>query len=138
MPCGTQRRISFNSRPCARGDIQSDRHRLQSLRVSIHASAREATCLLIGIYTADGCFNSRLCARGDPAGDHRPTGAGGFQFTPLRERRRLGGIKNCHEQSFNSRLCARGDGKIHNNIKFIVILLVPIILFPLFFCNNFF
>ena len=122
---------NFNSRPYARGDAMI-LSRLFISQISIHAPTRGAT----GGHSADGCqarisihaptrgatrttrsflqsaryFNSRPYARGDPA----PLAASWqrtFQFTPLREGRRLGiSLGLSYLLDFNSRPYARGDG----------------------------
>ena len=55
-------------------------------------------------------FNSRPCVRGDLLVYHRFGGILKFQFTPLREGRRLAAICNVAKGFyFNSRPCVRGD-----------------------------
>ena len=76
---------NFNSRPSARGDFQ-----------------------LIGMHSGGCDFNSRPSARGD-ATSSRSWGTGTFQFTPLREGRRIQRVRHQSQADFNSRPSARGD-----------------------------
>ena len=101
----------FNSRPSARGDGEDRKKLMNRISISIHAPPRGATILLfrqndalcISIHAPPrgatlevaqngGCcdfdFNSRPSARGDLSGYIQPS-AFLFQFTPLREGRRL-------------------------------------------------
>ena len=99
----------FNSRPSARGDRAHVRRARSRRNISIHAPPRGATWLSAGCGQS-GDFNSRPSARGDPALDLKPFGSrisihapprGAtcqdlfnyseilFQFTPLREGRRI-------------------------------------------------
>ena len=100
----------FNSRPSARGDEVADiRHRNRD--ISIHAPPRGATPRLLVHQVQPPYFNSRPSARGDKGGrawrlrphnfNSRPSARGdfrsscgsivqiAFQFTPLREGRRV-------------------------------------------------
>ena len=101
--------LSFNPRPCARGDfhvtrtvrtyhvfqstpLREGRHRLQHFwqlfgRVSIHAPARGATRHVQRAGIRSHCFNPRPCARGD-----------GNLLSSITSANR-----------FNPRPCARGD-----------------------------
>ena len=56
--------LSFNSRPCERGD-QAFWHCIYLSIVSIHAPARGATAAASCKETTLRCFNSRPCERGD-------------------------------------------------------------------------
>ena len=104
-------RMYFNSRPSARGDVLS-RGFTKSMIISIHAPPRGATGHLpsriprrfyfnsrpsargdarwITIKKTRRNFNSRPSARGDSIGQTKTFGIFLFQFTPLREGRRIG------------------------------------------------
>ena len=77
---------NFNSRPCGRGDCT----KLLVLRVKCY-------------------FNSRPCGRGDSPALSTLVNRNLFQFTPLREGRRLTHIGTQICSYFNSRPCGRGD-----------------------------
>ena len=82
-----QARRNFNSRPSARGDHEQRTH-CAGLAISIHAPPRGATRQTCITGSASAYFNSRPSARGDRL--VRADFSGGkFQFTPLREGRRL-------------------------------------------------
>ena len=128
---GSHKPRHFNSRPSARGDNMGARTVRLNI-ISIHAPPRGATALVaakgptasISIHAPprgatrrclpDGCesayFNSRPSARGDIISVALRSSTSLFQFTPLREGRRLAGSAGrwrlCY---FNSRPSARGD-----------------------------
>ena len=80
---------NFNSRPSARGDLGEAQTVIEAQAISIHAPPRGATML-------SGYFYSHYK----------------FQFTPLREGRRLAGSPcDVSRHHFNSRPSARGDGR---------------------------
>ena len=81
-----RRRADFNSRPSARGDPRRNQQHRQERAISIHAPPRGATFSLVH------CSSPHV-----------------FQFTPLREGRRLYRKGNCYFDDFNSRPSARGD-----------------------------
>ena len=105
---------NFNSRPSARGDF---RRRVADLKwcISIHAPPRGATCRARARIGTAPNFNSRPSARGDTTVTISSCNSLTFQFTPLREGRRL---QNQPRQRvhryFNSRPSARGDGRDEN------------------------
>ena len=80
------RNVYFNSRPSARGDKKC---RTNWQRIDD--------------------FNSRPSARGDCLKRCLKMRQGRFQFTPLREGRRIDANGFCHQLHFNSRPSARGD-----------------------------
>ena len=80
--------INFNSRPSARGDVETKRKNAEGIAISIHAPPRGATEMT------------------DPDGESYE-----FQFTPLREGRPHDGRESCRAEYFNSRPSARGDFK---------------------------
>ena len=125
--------INFNSRPSARGDSGVSNIRGFSAHISIHAPPRGATCLFHVPFLRSSYFNSRPSARGDAIvkillvdfkiSIHAPprgaTFASGlailctvFQFTPLREGRRVAVHHALRNSYFNSRPSARGDSDI--------------------------
>ena len=79
-------RSDFNSRPSARGDEAAAQEIMKGKPISIHAPPRGAT--------------------GNAASD---AGSDQFQFTPLREGRRLTTLTLMTIAHFNSRPSARGD-----------------------------
>ena len=128
-------RTNFNSRPSARGDQAirglapvSDisihapprgatrlvQHMESSVTISIHAPPRGATAgawRLLGVLEPH--FNSRPSARGDYRLE-LDSFAGLFQFTPLREGRRVSrGVLAHFHFYFNSRPSARGDPRLY-------------------------
>ena len=76
----------FNSSPSARGDAPAVADG-EGQNISIHAPPRGATCQRPKLLTLPK----------------------GFQFTPLREGRRVQPVGMCPRQDFNSRPSARGD-----------------------------
>ena len=102
-------RSYFNSRPSARGDHDVAADRRFRVEISIHAPPRGATC-------AGKCFAPAGAFQFTPLREGRrlssataPASGVLFQFTPLREGRRL--LWGCPSttQYFNSRPSARGD-----------------------------
>ena len=102
--------LNFNSRPSARGDsFSSSRRRFRAFQftplregrqalqapinrvhgISIHAPPRGATFALLTTVTQSDDFNSRPSARGDGAKQIFLAKTLKFQFTPLREGRRV-------------------------------------------------
>ena len=79
--------LYFNSRPSARGD-RNGQHRPRRPCISIHAPPRGATL----------------------SGSVSGASITAFQFTPLREGRRLDKAYTHLDNDFNSRPSARGDG----------------------------
>ena len=80
------------------------------LYISIHAPPRGATFATLPKWTIFQNFNSRPSARGDPAEPAEAPAASRFQFTPLREGRRMSSGAHAPRRHFNSRPSARGDG----------------------------
>jgi len=78
--------ISFNPRPCARGDGRGITS-FMALQVSIHAPARGATCV-VGNRNSIAVVSIHAPARGATRLDHRTDQPKTFQSTPLREGRR--------------------------------------------------
>ena len=124
--------FDFNSRPSARGDARGSASRLRRTNFNSRPSARGDRA---DAYhrAGEAYFNSRPSARGDPHGfcnpqirnfisiHAPPRGATSnserrktmsiFQFTPLREGRRLLATSKPFTSYFNSRPSARGDGQ---------------------------
>ena len=120
----------FNSRPSARGDALFPWLAFFS-PISIHAPPRGATfgswfceCSACnfnsrpsarGDYVSCGCFSGSVISihappRGATTSWRGKNRSGRFQFTPLREGRRIGGVLGaCSRPHFNSRPSARGD-----------------------------
>ena len=98
---------NFNSRPSARGDKSASRPTRAS-RISIHAPPRGATQTSSATSRRKRYFNSRPSARGDHALAQRHR-LDKFQFTPLREGRRILFPPTVLFSNFNSRPSARGD-----------------------------
>ena len=98
----------FNSRPCERGD-RRDQKEIPGKQISIHAPARGATGggvrhglqVIISIHAPARGATKRCCNQHS----FRP-----FQFTPLREGRRIAEVEPKQKRHFNSRPCERGDG----------------------------
>ena len=100
---------NFNSRPSARGDTKKSCKNVIA-NISIHAPPRGATTRYWRISSRTN-FNSRPSARGDPkCMMYRYANGDAFQFTPLREGRRVGYDVHYTSVNFNSRPSARGDG----------------------------
>ena len=90
-PAGKEQRevcVNFNSRPSARGDYFCCISK-QHIVISIHAPPRGATRMLRMLQCSETNFNSRPSARGDITGGFVTDDDGTFQFTPLREGRRI-------------------------------------------------
>ena len=151
--CRSNLPSDFNSRPSARGDLTHDWKRPWNQSISIHAPPRGATGQLRAAAPFGRDFNSRPSARGDGRSrlssvgelknfNSRPSARGDadklpryqipeFQFTPLREGRRVVGACGSRDAisihapprgatrlprrmrrtpgNFNSRPSARGD-----------------------------
>ena len=121
----------FNSRPSARGDVETDAIVAQwfiSIHapprgatargsydgmyrdISIHAPPRGATRELMACMILPKDFNSRPSARGDEC-ERLFSWQEIFQFTPLREGRPSLFVAVFGLSHFNSRPSARGDGR---------------------------
>ena len=99
----------FNSRPSARGDKKTCGKPQKGI-ISIHAPPRGATSHPHVVEQIEIYFNSRPSARGDKVGTDYLAEKRLFQFTPLREGRRIlkPRLKKAYSY-FNSRPSARGD-----------------------------
>ncbi len=90
-PCGRHSKrahLHFNSRPSARGDFKFRKEKNNEY-ISIHAPPRGATRVCVVISSARTDFNSRPSARGDRPVTYTTSFRSPFQFTPLREGRRM-------------------------------------------------
>ena len=101
------RRISIHAPP--RGATSPPKPRRFDRTISIHAPPRGATKLLIYHHIRIAYFNSRPSARGDLLLLWKLYPFREFQFTPLREGRRINAHSLRHQLHFNSRPSARGD-----------------------------
>ena len=79
------------------------------MSISIHAPPRGATGRVVFLSFVAFHFNSRPSARGDSSRRKATTTTRRFQFTPLREGRRIGEALWLANLYFNSRPSARGD-----------------------------
>ena len=101
----------FNSRPSARGDRHVDFVLQAALRISIHAPPRGATraALPVACVVPISIHAPPRGATSFFRGRFRPFA---FQFTPLREGRRIRAKRSPQAAYFNSRPSARGDQQI--------------------------
>ena len=104
----------FNPRLRTGGDQIQLAHLFDTL-VSIHASAREATCLWPLPASWPACFNPRLRTGGDRSGRYGVHQRQRFQSTPPHGRRPIlrPGVWTC-PTGFNPRLRTGGDDEIRN------------------------
>ena len=107
---------NFNSRPSARGDLYRRMHKARGVYFNSRPSAR-GDCVRAGRTAHCGDFNSRPSARGDLIPRLLPHDFRQFQFTPLREGRRVNQEGGCLPVYFNSRPSARGDEAIEDEKK---------------------
>ena len=102
--------ISFNSRPCERGDPCSAAPIAQNTRFQFTPLREGRQGKDTTQQKSRSSFNSRPCERGDSELPKKLCGNSEFQFTPLREGR-LAHLRiiSCCCLRFNSRPCERGD-----------------------------
>ena len=106
----------FQFTPLREGRHAGRVHTRQAVHISIHAPPRGATPLHPRGLLVPRYFNSRPSARGDVAKNEVLATGKIFQFTPLREGRRLQPSRTRRRDSyFNSRPSARGDGSSVND-----------------------
>ena len=109
----------FNSRPCERGDSAPSQYTTLRL-ISIHAPARGATrCQPLPLLPT--AISIHAPARGATWKSPFRTVSHKFQFTPLREGRRVGKRQKTSFSNFNSRPCERGDKKYNKRINIWII-----------------
>ena len=78
-------------------------------KISIHASAKEATIKMETEYQKEDNFNPRLREGGDTNGETRIPVVTEFQSTPPRRRRHFENVIKSMKQNFNPRLREGGD-----------------------------
>ena len=104
---------NFNPRLREGGDGIQRHNRLEESKISIHASAKEATCRrIICIFIILFYFNPRLREGGDVCTLQKLLSGVIFQSTPPRRRRPHGGKWHEFNQYFNPRLREGGDDKV--------------------------